>query len=43
MGDLFDGYPADAGPAFDEVFARSGEPRQLYRRLLDALRALEVG
>ena len=37
MGDLFDGYPVNAGAAFDEVFAPSGEPRPVYRRLLDAI------
>ena len=40
MGDLFDGYPVNAGAAFDEVFAPSGDPRQVYRRLLDAIRPL---
>jgi uncharacterized circularly permuted ATP-grasp superfamily protein len=40
VGDLFDGYPVNAGAAFDEVFAPSGDPRPVYRRLLDAIRPL---
>ena len=40
MSDLFDGYRP--GPAWDEVFATAGEPREGARALHDALAQLSA-